>query len=547
MIDRAGNTRRLLAKLTAMETFLIDVPIPSMGATVSELTVIDLKVAPGVAVAKGEKIAELESDKSVFEFESPCAGTVRAWQCRAGDIVPTGGAFLQIETTDGSLKHLRAKAECGVWSAESKPALAIAAVTAAPTPHLPTPAIAPSANRSPHSTLQWTPRAAKLAQDAGLDPAALADIAATGPGGRVSGDDVARYLAAHPPANGTLAPKTNSAFRTPHSAISETVCIAGVGYAVPKNIRPTSEILKAFPGRTEAEMVKLTGIKERRYAGEDETATGLAVTAVRRALAQAGLAASQIDGVVLATIIPDQPVPAMASALARELGIPHALAFDLNAACSGWLYALEVGRAFIRGGTAKTVAVVTAELLSRITNPKDHETAFLFGDGAGAAILTDAPGGHRLHRMALSGDANLFDAIQRRGGGAARPVPLPSGGDRDDFYLQLNGAVVFKSAVIAFADKIEAVLAQHALRPEDVAWIVPHQANERILRAVGKRVGIPYEKFVVTIGKYGNTSGASVSMALGWGAAEGIFQPGDKIIFCSVGAGLTFAGGLLVW
>jgi 3-oxoacyl-[acyl-carrier-protein] synthase III len=128
-----------------------------------------------------------------------------------------------------------------------------------------------------------------------------------------------------------------------------------------------------------------------------------------------------------------------------------------------------------------------------------------------------------------------------------RPMPLPGGADRDDFYLQLNGAVVFKSAVIAFADKIEAVLAQHALAPGDVAWIVPHQANERILRAVSKRVGIPYEKFVITIGKYGNTSGASVSMALGWGAAEGIFQPGDKIIFCSVGAGLTFAGGLLVW
>jgi 3-oxoacyl-(acyl-carrier-protein) synthase III len=326
-----------------------------------------------------------------------------------------------------------------------------------------------------------------------------------------------------------------------------TVCIAGVGYTVPKNVRPTSEILRAFPGRTEAEMHKLTGIHERRYADADESATSLAATAVGHALARAGIAPSQIDGIVLATIIPDQPVPSMASALAKLLGCPKALAFDLNAACSGWLYALEVGRTFIRGGTARTVVVVTAELLSRITNPNDHETAFLFGDGAGAAILTDAPGGHRLHRMALSGDADLFAAIQRPGGGARQPVPCEDGSDRDDFYLQMDGAAVFKNAVIAFSDQIEKTLARHALQPAEIAWIVPHQANERILRAVSKRVGIPYEKFVVTIAKYGNTSGASVSMALGWAAEEGIFKSGDRIIFCSVGAGLTYAGGLLVW
>jgi len=298
---------------------------------------------------------------------------------------------------------------------------------------------------------------------------------------------------------------------------------------------------------TESEVIKLTGIRERRYAANGETATSLAATAVQHALAQAKVDVKEIDGVIMATLIPDQPVPSMASALAKQLGVPHALAFDLNAACAGWLYALEVGRAFIRSGTAKKLLVVTAELLSRITNPKDHATAFLFGDGAGAAVLTDAPGGHRLGRMALSGDADQFEAIQRRGGGAARPLPDPEGRDRDDFFLQMNGSAVFKHAVIAFANQIEAALERHRLKPSDVAWIVPHQANERILRAVSKRVGIPYERFIVTIGKYGNTSAASVSMALGWAAEEGIFAPGDKIIFCSVGAGLTFAGGLLVW
>src|SRR3954471_916499 len=331
------------------------------------------------------------------------------------------------------------------------------------------------------------------------------------------------------------------------STTVDTVCIAGVGYAVPANVRANSEILKAFPHRTEEEMVRLTGIKERRYAGEHETATDLAATAVQHALAQSGMHIGQIDGVIMATILPDQPVPSAASSLARELGIPRALAFDLNAACSGWLYGLEVGRTFICGGTAKNVIVVTAELLSRITNPQDHRTAFLFGDGAGAAILTGGEGGHRLHRMGLSGDAEQFEAIQRPGGGARMPWPLGETDDLEHFYLQMDGAAVFKHAVVGFAEQIEQTLQRENLKPEDIAWIVPHQANERILKAVSKRVGIPYDKFVVTISKYGNTSAASVSMALGWAAEEGIFTDGDRIIFCSVGAGLTFAGGLLEW
>ncbi len=329
--------------------------------------------------------------------------------------------------------------------------------------------------------------------------------------------------------------------------LSETVCIAGVGYAVPAFIQANSEILKAFPNRTEDEIVRLTGVRERRRAADDESATSLAAIAVQHALAQANIPVSRIDGIIMATLIPDQPVPSMASALARQLDIHRVLAFDLNAACSGWLYALEVGRALIRCGTAQNLIVVTAELLSRITNPQDHDTAFLFGDGAGAAILTSAPGGHRLSRIGLAGDAGQFDSIQRPGGGARKPMPDPTGYDLDHFYLQMDGPAVFKHAILGFAEQIEETLRRESLRPEDIAWVVPHQANERILKAVSKRVGIPYEKFVMTIAKYGNTSAASVSMALGWAAEEGIFASGDKIIFCSVGAGLTFAGGLLVW
>ncbi len=537
-----------------MENYLIDVPVPAMGATVNELTVIDLAVQPGTTVTKGQKIAELESDKSVFEFESPCDGTVRSVLGRAGDILPSGTPFLQIETADQALRHLQSfnglkSSAATARVAATAPAVAITEALA-PAPVSTTLQAAPVAEAravaQPKAGLLWTPRAQKLLEDAGIDYRSIADIEATGPGGRVSGDDVVKYLERRKsaPASGVVAAPAVSGWE-PHAA--ETVCIAGVGYAFPSGVRSNSEILKFFPDMTEEEVIKLTGIRERRYAGEGETATSLAVKAVQNALRQANVDVKQIDGVIMATLIPDQPVPAMASALAKQLGVPHALAFDLNAACAGWLYALEVGRSFIRAGTAKKLVVVTAELLSRITNPRDHATAFLFGDGAGAAILTDCNGGHRLGRLKLSGDANQFEAIQRPGGGANRPVPHPEGHDRDDFFLQMNGAAVFKHAVIAFADQIEATLARHKLTPEQIAWIVPHQANERILRAVSKRVGIPYERFVVTIGKYGNTSAASVSMALGWAAEEGIFASGDKIIFCSVGAGLTFAGGLLVW
>lgn len=334
--------------------------------------------------------------------------------------------------------------------------------------------------------------------------------------------------------------------RNSPTSSADTVCIAGVGFAVPKNVRANSEILKAFPHRTEEEIVRLTGIKERRYADDGDSATSLAAIAVSHALLQASMPVGHIDTVIMATIIPDQPVPSAASALAALLGIPRATAFDLNAACSGWLYALEVGRSLIRGGSAHNVVVVTAELLSRITNPEDHETAFLFGDGAGAAVLTDAPGGHRLHRMGLSGDATQFAAIQRTGGGARLPWPEAKA-DMNSFYIQMDGVAVFKHAVVGFAEQIEQTLRRERLRPEDIAWVVPHQANARILNAVSKRVGIPYDRFVMTIAKYGNTSAASVSMALGWAAEEGIFTDGDRIIFCSVGAGLTFAGGLLVW
>lgn len=524
-------------------SFQIDVPIPSMGATVNEMTLIDLLVEAGKQIGKGEKIAELESDKSVFDFEAPCDGIIKRIFCRAGDIIEVGTPFLRIETEDTSMGHLKVDSES---EAEATVEVAPAPVAASSsglkevTPAA-QPVAAPVAPKvAAANGVRWTPRARKMAEERGLNPDVLKGISGTGPGGRVTGDDLDSFLK-------TEAAATSAVVETVAvSPISQTVRVAGIGYAVPKNARSNAEILKQFPGKTEEEIVKVTGIQQRYVISEGESATSLASKATRHALEMAGLKVSDIDAVVVATLLPDQPVPGAASALAKELGIEKALAFDLNAACSGWLYALEVGRSFLCGGTAKNVLVVTAEILSRITNPRDHETAFLFGDGAGAAILTGQDGGHRLNRLELSGDARYMDAISRTGGGALNPMPKP-GEDLDPFYLKMDGGVVFKRAVLAFSDIIESAMKRHNLGPDDVAWIVPHQANARILRAVSKRVGIPYEKFVVTISKYGNTSAASVSMALGWAAEEGIFEEGDRIIFCSVGAGFTFAGGLMTW
>ena len=531
-----------------MDSLLVEIPIPSMGATVNELTVLDITIEVGQSVSKGDQIAELESDKSIFEFEAPCDGTIRSILCRAGDVVPAGSPFIRIETGDGTLRHLVVSEDAA--SGNGAPVGALPIQTPAK-PAFPSTVSKVSSVRvdrvralsSNGPGLKWTPRSLKMAAEAGIDQTTVTGINGTGPGGRISGDDFTRYLAANPalissmtrPDGGTFDPK-----------LEETVCVAGIGYAFPKQVRSNQEILKAFPNMTEADFFKVTGIRQRYFAAEDESANSLATTAVNHALDLAGMKAKEIDGVIVATLIPDQPVPSAASALARHLGIRYALAFDLNAACSGWLYALEVGRAFIKSGTAKRLIVATAELLSRITNPHDQSTAFLFGDGAGAAILTDNDEGHRLNRMTLSGDAEHYTAIQRRGGGARKPLPQP-GDNLDQFYLTMDGAVVFKHAVIGFGNIIEEALQRHNLTVAEVSWIVPHQANERILKAVSKRVGIPYEKFVVTIGEYGNTSAASVSMALGWAAEEGIFNSGDRIIFCSVGAGLTYAGGLLVW
>ncbi len=527
-----------------MSEYVAVVPVPAMGATVHEMTLIDLLVREGDRIEKGQVIAELESDKSAFDYEAPASGTVIKIGVRGGDILTVGTPFFWLSTTDSSLKHLIQDAN------EPVPATSPVKPSASGSRKAPAAekAVRPATSVSKPATAaaegpKFTPKALRLLSESRISPEEVSLTQGTGPGGRISGEDIQAWLEQAPRTT-----KPAAAPSAPAEALDlETVQVAGIGHAVPKGIRSNRDILQAFPDMTEEEIIKITGIRQRHYAGVEESATSLGAEAALKAMRMAKVQPEDIDGILLATILPDQPVPSAASGLAKFLGIQRAFTFDLNAACSGWLYALEVGRSLLHGGSAKCLLVVTAELLSRITNPKDHKTAFLFGDGAGAAVLTLQPGGHRLHRMPLSGNSEFYHAIERTGGGARMLVPNPACDDLTSFYLSMDGATVFKNAVVAFSNIIEETLARHQLSPDDVAWIVPHQANERILKAVSKRIGIPFERFVVTIGKYGNTSAASVSMALGWAAEEEIFTPGDNIIFCSVGAGFTYAGGLLVW
>ena len=185
--------------------------------------------------------------------------------------------------------------------------------------------------------------------------------------------------------------------------------------------------------------------------------------------------------------------------------------------------------------------------MSRITNPQDHETAFLFGDGAGAAILTKGTGGHRLHRMGLGGDADQFAAIQRKGGGARMPWPVAADGHEANFYLQMNGTSVFKHAVVGFAEQIEQTLARENLKPEDIAWVVPHQANERILHHASERMGIAPEKVAMNLDRVGNTSSASIPLALADALDSGQLQEGAMVLMVGFGAGLTWGSVLVRW
>ena len=311
--------------------------------------------------------------------------------------------------------------------------------------------------------------------------------------------------------------------------------IAGVGSALPRR-RVTNAELAQTVDTTDQWIVERTGIRSRYLAGEDETTASLAADAARKALAHADVNASAIDLIVLATATPDQTFPSSATKVQAALGIDDCIAFDVHAVCTGFLYALSVADSMIRSGNAKNALVIGSETFSRILDWEDRATCVLFGDGAGALVLSAADGDSGILATKLHADGRHNDLLFVDGG----PSTTGTVGK-----LRMKGREVFRHAVVTLAGVLGEVLEAAGLTAADVDWVVPHQANARILDATAKKLGLPAEKVVVTVHEHANTSAASVPLALDTAVRDGRIQRGDIVVLEAMGGGFTWGAAAL--
>jgi len=311
--------------------------------------------------------------------------------------------------------------------------------------------------------------------------------------------------------------------------------VAGVGSALPRR-RVTNEELAATVDTSDEWIVERTGIRNRYIASDDETTGSLAAEASRRALDDAGLDARDIDLIVLATATPDQTFPSTATKVQAALGINDCIAFDVHAVCTGFLYALSVADSMLRSGNAGKALVIGAETFSRILDWEDRTTCVLFGDGAGALVLSAEETESGILSTKLHADGRHNDLLFVDGG----PSTTGTVGK-----LRMKGREVFRHAVINLADVLKEVLSDAGLTSADVDWVVPHQANARILDATAKKLGLPPEKVVVTVDRHANTSAASVPLALDTAIKDGRIKRGDLVVLEAMGGGFTWGAAAL--
>ncbi|MDR7866382.1 MAG: beta-ketoacyl-ACP synthase III [Sporomusaceae bacterium] len=321
--------------------------------------------------------------------------------------------------------------------------------------------------------------------------------------------------------------------------------IIGLGHYAPEKTLTNADLEKTL-GLPAETILRLSGINERHVAAPEEAASDLAAVAARLALANAKAEPDEIDLIIVATCSPDCYGPSTAAAVQERLGARRAAAFDLAAACSGFIYGLVVGCNLIRAGLYRKVLVVGSEVLSRITDPQDPDTAILFGDGAGAAVLGEAPAGYGLLGTDLGADGSGFDTIKVPAGGSRLPTSAETIAQRLH-YTKMDGASVTMFAMRVLGDSVKRSLAAAGLGPGDIDLMVPHQANLRIIEAAARRVDLPLEKTAVNIDRYGNTSSASVPIALSEAAAAGRIRRGDRVVLVGFGAGLAWASCVLKW
>jgi len=321
--------------------------------------------------------------------------------------------------------------------------------------------------------------------------------------------------------------------------------ITGWGMYAPSRVM-TNEELSQMVDTSDEWIVTRTGVRERRIAADDETTTTLSVNAARDALAVAGLDAAELDLVIVGTCSPDYPLPATGVLVARELGATRAAGFDVQAACSGFVFALATAGGFIRSGMYRNVLVIGVEVLSRFIDWTDRNTCVLFGDGAGAVIVSasDRPGG--LLGFEMYSDGSGYDMIIVPAGGSACPASARTVEDRSHF-IRMEGREVYRYATRQLAESSLAAVRSAGLTMDEIDQFVFHQANLRIIESVGKLLGMPAEKTYINIEKYGNTSAASVPMALVEAVAAGRIKPGDRILMAAFGAGYTAGAAVVEW
>ena len=333
--------------------------------------------------------------------------------------------------------------------------------------------------------------------------------------------------------------------RAQHGFRGRTCSIAGVGSYVPEKILTNADLERSVETSDEW-ITTRTGIKERRIAAAGEFTSDMAAQAARRAMENAGVTADQIDLIIVATITPDMMFPATACLVQHKIGARRAAAFDVEAACSGFIYGLEIGQQFIMSRTYDTVLVIGAEKLSTIVDWKDRNTCVLFGDGAGAAILQHRPDAHGLLTACMGAEGDKADLLCMPGGGSRCPATTESVANGLHF-LRMDGKETFKNAVTAMVTAGQEALRRCEINITQIKCVIPHQANRRIIDAVGERLGVKPDQFFVNLHKYGNTSAASVAIALDEAVREGRIQRGDLVLLVVFGAGLTWAAAVIEW
>ena len=320
--------------------------------------------------------------------------------------------------------------------------------------------------------------------------------------------------------------------------------IVGTGAYAPERVVTNFDLAKLVDTSDEW-ITERTGIKERRFVADGQAASDLAYQASIRALDAAQLKPTDLDMIVVGTISSDMRLPACAAFLQQKLGAGPIPSFDLAAACAGFVYSLSVADQFISTGAMKTVLVVGTEVLSRITNFTDRNTCVLFGDGAGAVVLQRADNGEAgVLSTSLHTDSSLATSLMVPAGGSLEPLTHESlDTQRDKIYM--NGQDIFKVAVKNLTSASRAAITAAGLESKDIQWVVPHQANLRIIAQVAQRLTIPIERFVLNIERYGNTSSASIPIALDEGVRDGRIKPGDTVLMCALGAGVSWASALI--